>query len=62
MKRFEMNGKAYETDEETLDVLRSIVPDAKKNNDSTAIYLIMFFGLAAGKIKELKKVNIKLYK
>lgn len=52
-KTFEMNGKGYETDAETLDVLRSIVPDAKAADDATAVAAVMGLGLAAGRIKEL---------
>jgi hypothetical protein len=47
-----MNGKLYVTDEETLSVLRSIIPDAKKSNDYTAVFAIMHFGLQGGRIKE----------
>ena len=34
---FEMNGKAYRTDPETLNVLRSIVPSAKATGDHSAV-------------------------
>jgi hypothetical protein len=51
---FEMNGKAYRTDEETLNVLRSIVPAGKAANDMTAIAAVMHLGLATGRIEEMK--------
>ena len=50
---FEMNGKAYRTDLETLDVLRSIVPAAKAANDFSAVAEVMDLGLAVGRITEL---------
>ena len=51
---FEMNGKAYETTESMLNVLRSIVPEAKKTGDSTAVQYLMALGLQAGRISEIK--------
>lgn len=50
---FEMNGHAYLTDVETLDVLRSIVPAAKASNDPSAVALVMELGLAGGRILQL---------
>ena len=50
---FEMNGKAYQTDADTLDVLRGIVPAAKAANDFSAVSVVMYLGLAAGRIVEL---------
>lgn len=49
---FEMNGKAYETDTETLNVLRSIVPAAKATSDTTAVAAVMYLGLQTGRIRE----------
>ena len=46
-------GKSYETDKETLELLRSIVPTAKKSKDFSAITAVMALGLNAGRIKEL---------
>lgn len=51
-KRFEMNGKAYQTDNETLNVLRSIVPAAKARSDSSAVETVMTLGLMSGRIIE----------
>lgn len=53
MKKFELDNKLYETDEETLNVLKSIIPNAKKTNDTTAVFAIMHFGLKSGRIKEI---------
>lgn len=52
-KTFEMNGKGYRTDSETLEVLRSIVPDARAANDTSAVQALMDLGLAAGRISLL---------
>lgn len=49
---FELNGKTYTTDQETLDVLRSIMPSAKKSGDSTAVQAVMLIGLKTGRIVE----------
>lgn len=51
---FEMNGKKYETDDATLKTLRSIVPDAKKSNDMSAVKAMMELGQKTGRIKEIK--------
>ena len=53
MLKFEIDNKVYETDKETLEVLRSVIPDAKANKDTTAVFAVMHFGLLSGKIKEL---------
>lgn len=50
---FEMNSKAYATDQDTLDILRDIVTAAKKTNDMSAVIAIMDLGIATGRIKEL---------
>ena len=50
---FELNGKTYQTDADTLDVLRSIIPTAKTSGDSTAVMTILFLGLASGRIVEV---------
>jgi len=49
-KRFEMRGKSYRTDAETLELLRSIVPDAKNGGDTSAVAAVMMLGLKAGRI------------
>ena len=51
--RFEMNGIAYQTDRETLMVLRSIMPSAKETGDSSAVAAVMGLGLHAGRIIEI---------
>lgn len=51
--KFEMNGIAYETDVETLKVLRSIVPSAKETKDNSAVAAIMNMGLQFGRIREI---------
>lgn len=51
---FEMNGKGYETDSETLNVLRSIVPAAHESGDSSAVMAVMILGEQTGRIKEIK--------
>lgn len=48
---FEMNGKAYETDAATLNVLRTIVPDGKAANDFSAVIAVMELGESSGRIR-----------
>ncbi len=50
---FEMNGVGYKTDEETLNVLRSIIPQAKMSNDFTAVSVVMTLGLQTGRIEQM---------
>ncbi len=52
MKTFEMNGKSYKTDAGTLEVLRSVIPAAKENNDFSAVTVILTLGLHTGRITE----------
>lgn len=54
MQTFEMNGKTYCTDVETLNVLRSIVPTAKASGDMSAVIAVMELGLRFGRIVEIK--------
>ena len=54
-KTFEMNGKGYRTDEQTLNVLRSIAPSAKASGDASAVEWAMALGLEAGRIIEITK-------
>jgi len=49
---FEMNGKTYQTDTETLAVLRSVIPSAKAANDFSAVAAIMILGQETGSIVE----------
>jgi hypothetical protein len=53
MQTFEMNGRNYRTDIETLNVLRSVMPSAKSTGDSSAVMAILFLGLQTGRIVEL---------
>ena len=55
---FEMNGKTYETDTETLELLRSTIPAAKATADFSAVTAIMELGLMAGIIKDITPDNI----
>ena len=50
---FEMNGKTYKTDVETLEVLQSIVPSARDRGDASAVATIMSLGIWTGRIKEI---------
>lgn len=50
---FEIDGEFYTTDAETLAVLRSIVPDAKRTGDASAVAAVMEAGLMAGRIRPL---------
>lgn len=52
MQTFTINGKSYRTDNETREVLRSIMQSAKDNNDSSAVAAIMHLGLESGRIIE----------
>lgn len=54
MKRFELNGKTYETDQETLNLLNQIIPTAKESGDSTAVMAVIFLGEKTGRVKEMK--------
>ena len=53
MKTFKMNGKAYQTDDETLELLRDIIPQAKRAGDFSAVMLVMDLGEHTGRIKEM---------
>lgn len=50
---FEMNGRGYETDAETLDVLRGIVPAAKASGDMSAVIAVMELGQTGGRIRKM---------
>lgn len=52
---FEMNGKTYRTDAETLAVLRSIVPSAHATTDASAVAAVMVLGIQNGRIVEVPK-------
>ena len=49
-KTFKLNGETYNTDAATLNVLRSIIPSAKRTGDSSAVIAVMELGLATGRI------------
>jgi len=53
MKNFEMNGKTYRTDAETLALLNVIIPNAKAANDFSAVTAVMGMGLKTGRITEV---------
>lgn len=55
-KTFTMNGKAYETDSQTLDMLRTIVPAAKSTGDASAVAFAMTLGEMCGRIREVGTV------
>jgi len=54
MMTFEMNGKSYQTDAETLNLLRSIVAAGKAANDFSAVAMMMEVGQMGGRIVETK--------
>jgi len=54
---FEINGNAYQTDAQTLDVLRSIVPAAKAANDFSAVIAVMALGQAGGRIRLIREAR-----
>lgn len=47
---FELNGILYETTEDTLRVLRTIIPSAKATGDSSAVIAMISLGVHAGLI------------
>lgn len=51
--KFELNGKTYSTDAETLKVLRVIIPSAKASGDSSAVVAVMALGQMNGRIQEI---------
>lgn len=53
MNQFTLNGKTYTADDQTIAVLRSIVPDAHATGDSTAVQAVMALGLKTGRIGEV---------
>ena len=52
-KTFELNGTGYETDAETLAVLQSIIPAAKRTGDASAVQAILSLGLTTKRIREI---------
>ena len=53
---FTLNGKTYETDGETLEVLRSVMPSAKTTGDSSAVIAILALGEKTGRITDVSDV------
>ena len=51
-EKFELNGKTYKTDENTIKILRTIVTSAKENNDTSALQTMMILGEMTGTIVE----------
>ena len=62
MKTFELNGKAYETDTETLEVLRSIIPAARTSGDGSAVQAVMAAGEMSGRIIQKPRTYTASYK
>ena len=60
MPRFEMNGKAYTTDGETLEVLQSVMPEYHRSGDASAVAAIMILGLETGRIHEERPIPKKI--
>jgi hypothetical protein len=52
-KTFQLNGIGYRCDAETLKVLNSVMPAAKASGDSTAVQVIIYLGIQAGRIEKL---------
>jgi hypothetical protein len=59
---FELSGKYYTTDEETVKVLRSIIDSAKENNDSSAVIAVIELGIKSGRIFHATKQDAALEK
>jgi hypothetical protein len=53
MATFLLNDRAYETDEETLQVLRGIMPSAKATGDSSAVMALILLGEHTGRIRQI---------
>lgn len=53
MMTFTLNGKAYRTDLETLEVLRSVIEMARESGDSSAVIAIVELGQMTGRIQEI---------
>lgn len=54
MNTFTLNGTTYQTDTETLNVLRSIMTSAKTTGDSSAVIAVIELGKMTGRITEVK--------
>lgn len=50
---FEMDGVWYQTDTETITLLRDLVDGFRRHGDNSAIAAIMFLGLQCNRIKEI---------
>lgn len=55
MAIFELNGRRFRTDAETVEVLRSIIPSAMESGDSSAVIAIVELGLKTGRIVEIEE-------
>jgi|DewCreStandDraft_4_1066084.scaffolds.fasta_scaffold43826_5 hypothetical protein len=51
----QLNGKMFVTDEETANLLMSVVPQAVATNDFSAAWAIMEIGLKTGRIREAEE-------
>lgn len=50
-RTFELNGHVYRTDDETADVLRSVVPGARESGDTSALQAVLGLGLSSGRVR-----------
>jgi hypothetical protein len=53
MFKFEMNGNEYQTDEQTIKVLRQAVAIYKETGSASMVAAVMALGLKAGRIVKL---------
>ena len=52
MKAIEIFGKTYLADDETLNVLHTVMPAVTLSGDRSAVMSVLVLGLATGRIKE----------
>jgi hypothetical protein len=50
---FTLNGKTYTTDQQTLAVLRRLIPSAYQTADSSDVIAVMVLGQSTGRITEV---------
>jgi len=48
-RTFELNGQTYRTDDETADLLGTVVPAA---SDTSALHAMLYYGLRSGRIQQ----------
>ena len=54
---FTLNNETYRTDAETVEVLRSIMPSARKSGDSSAVVAVIALGQATGRIEKVAQLR-----